>query len=551
MGGRTPVEPITSEAAFPFSLAVAFALGLAARLIGLPPMVGFLVAGFLLQALGIRADATIAEVADFGVTLLLFTIGLKLKVKGLARPEVWAGASVHMLVTIAAFTLGLLLLSLTGFSVFAGLDPTTAILIAFALSFSSTVFAVKVLEDKGEMASMHGRTAIGILIMQDIFAVIFLTVSTEKIPSPWAVALLGLFLLRPLLFRLLDKVGHGELLPMFGLFAAVTLGVTTFELVGMKPDLGALLIGMLLAHHKRASEVAESLFGFKEILLVGFFLNIGLSGAPSLQGFGIAILLLLLVPMKAALFFYLLTRFRLRARSSLLSSLSLANYSEFGLIVGSLAAEKGWIGGEWLVIIAVSVSISFIIAAPLNRAAHGLYARSKDRLLPFETKTRHPEDQDLVVGDLEIAIFGMGRMGSGAYDYIHEHSGLPMIGIDSDAEKVAENQAAGRTVILGDATDSDFWERIRDEHRKIRVIMLAMPEHRANMYALEQIKAAGFNGYVAALAQYTDHAEALQEAGADIAFNAYADAGAGFAAEIEEEILKLRGNREASASSSD
>ena len=120
------MEPITSEAAFPFSLAVAFALGLAARLIGLPPMVGFLVAGFLLQALGIRADETIAEVADFGVTLLLFTIGLKLKVKGLARPEVWAGASVHMLVTIAVFTLGLLLLSLTGFSVFASLDPITA-----------------------------------------------------------------------------------------------------------------------------------------------------------------------------------------------------------------------------------------------------------------------------------------------------------------------------------------------------------------------------------------------------------------------------------------
>ena len=96
------MEPVSSPTAFPLSLAVAFALGFLARLVGLPPMVGFLVAGFLLQALGIRADATIAEVADFGVTLLLFTIGLKLKIKALARPEVWgemarylAGAAVE------------------------------------------------------------------------------------------------------------------------------------------------------------------------------------------------------------------------------------------------------------------------------------------------------------------------------------------------------------------------------------------------------------------------------------------------------------------------
>ena len=78
-----------------------------------------------------------------------------------------------------------------------------------------------------------------------------------------------------------------------------------------------------------------------------------------------------------------------------------------------------------------------------------------------------------------------------------------------------------------------------------------MPEHRANMYALEQIKASGFNGYVAALAKFQDHVEALEAAGADFAFNAYAEAGAGFAAEIEEEIHNLTGNREGSASSSD
>ena len=162
--------------------------------------------------------------------------------------------------------------------------------------------------------------------------------------------------------------------------------------------------------------------------------------------------------------------------------------------------------------------------------------------IAFETATRHPEDQPLDTGEAEILIFGMGRVGTGAYDYIRDLVGVTQIGIDSDAEKVAENRAAGRNVIQGDATDSDFWERARGEHANIQLIMLAMPEHHANMYALEQIVSAGFEGYVAALAQYPDHAAALVDAGADVAFNSYAEAGAGFAAHIETKILDLAGD---------
>ena len=94
-----------------------------------------------------------------------------------------------------------LLLSVLGIGKFAGLDPTTALLIGFALSFSSTVFAVKVLEGKGEMGSFYGRIAIGILIMQDIAAVIFLAVSTGKIPSVWALLLFALLRLKPVLHK--------------------------------------------------------------------------------------------------------------------------------------------------------------------------------------------------------------------------------------------------------------------------------------------------------------------------------------------------------------
>ncbi len=85
-----------------------------------------------------------------------------------------------------------------------------------------------------------------------------------------------------------------------------------------------------------------------------------------------AVLLVLVTPLKVALFFWLLVRLDLRARTSLLTSFSLANYSEFGLIVAAVGAKSGWIGNEWLVIIAIALSITFVLASPVDAAAHAL-----------------------------------------------------------------------------------------------------------------------------------------------------------------------------------
>jgi len=126
----------------------------------------------------------------------------------------------------------------------------------------------------------------------------------------------------------------------------------------------------------------------KDLFLVGFFLSIGLSGTPTWATLGIALVLVLAVPFKAALFFAILTRFKFRSRTALLSSLSLANYSEFGLIVTSIGVGNGWIGNDWLIVVAISLSITFVLAAPLNAFAHNIYARFSDLLQRFETAKR-------------------------------------------------------------------------------------------------------------------------------------------------------------------
>ena len=261
----------------PLWIAVAYLLGFLASQIGLPPLVGFLLAGFTLSSLGASGGAFLNEMADVGVTLLLFTIGLKLNVRQLLRPEVWGVATAHMVATTLGVAILVWMLAGLGLAMLSEMTPATALLLAFALSFSSTVFAVKVFEDKGGMGSHYGRVAIGVLIVQDIAAVVFLAASTQKLPSPWAVGLLvGLFVARPLLLALLKRAGHGELLVLFGLVLALG-GSGLFELVGLKGDLGALFFGVLLAQHDKAGELAKSLLSLKDLFLVGFFLSIGMA----------------------------------------------------------------------------------------------------------------------------------------------------------------------------------------------------------------------------------------------------------------------------------
>ena len=512
-------------------ISVAFALGFGARLIGLPPLVGFLATGFILNYMGIVSGEVLQKLADLGITLLLFTIGLKLNLKVLLRPEVWAVTGLHLGLVIAIFGVMIFSLALMGAPLFAGLDVKLALMLAFALSFSSTVFAAKVLEEKGEMKSLHGRIAIGILVMQDLAAVVFLAASTGKLPSPWALLLLLLIPMRPLFHLLLHRMGHGELLVLYALVLALG-GAELFELAGVKDDLGALIMGLLLSTHPKAVEVAKSMFGFKDLFLVGFFLSIGMAGQLSFEYLVIAVLLVPFVFIKSALYYGLMTRFKLRARTSLLATLSLTNYSEFGLIVAAIGVANGWMEAEWLVVIAIALSLSFVVAAPLSSRDDKIYSRHRAFWRGFQREERLPDDQLLDTRNATIAVFGMGRVGTGAYDKIRELHGDTVVGVDFDADRVRRHREEGRNVMRGAPSDADFWEQVHEDH-SIELVMLALPNLAANLDALEQLRAIDFAGRIAATARYPDEDAPLLEAGATAVFNIYAEAGAGFAGHVE------------------
>jgi predicted Kef-type K+ transport protein len=518
----------------PIFISIAFVLGFLVRQLSLPPLIGFLAAGFALQAFGFEGGETLHSMADLGVTLLLFSIGLKLNLKSLIKAEIWGTASIHMIAITSVFCLIIYGFSIAGLSYFSQLNLQTVLLVAFALSFSSTVFAVKILEEKGEMYSMHGKVSIGILIMQDIFAVVFLTLSLGKFPSLWALLIpIALILLRPILFLIADKCGHGELLLLFSLFVALVVGAYCFELVGMKSDLGALVLGVLMSGHDKSSEIAKTLLGLKDLFLIGFFLTIGFYGAPSLTALGVSFILVTLIFLKFWLFFVVLTRFKLRSRSSLLGSLSLANYSEFGLIVAAVGTNNGWISPEWMVIIAVALAISFVIASPLNTFGDAIYLKYRHFLRRFETDCRHHDDQPIDPGNAKVCIFGMGRIGTAAYDYMSQNYTDEIIGFDFNQMAVAQHQSSGRHVLYGDPTDPDFWSRMdRDSSKELRLIMLALPKHVSNLTVAKKIMSKRFSGTVSAVATFDDQVDELKEVGVHAAYNMYNEAGLGFAEHV-------------------
>ena len=510
-------------------IVVAFGFGFAASRVHLPPLVGYLVAGFVLHAFGFETTQGIEAIAQIGVYLLLFGIGLKLNVRFLARPAVWGTATISMVAMSILIAGVLLTVGAIGFPLALGLDLGHAAMLGFAFSFSSTVLAVKLLEEKNESGSLAGRAAVGVLIVQDVFAVGFLVFSAHEFPTLWAVPMLMVIVaLGPAFGWLVSRSGHGELFILLGFTLAVGIGAGGFELVGMKPELGALLAGIAVSTQPGAGEMADRLLEFKDLFLVGFFLSIGLAGTPPIGAYFVAALMVTLIPLKGAMFFLLFTRFRLRARTALHSSVTLSTYSEFGLIVAGASLATGYLDQEWVSAIAVTVAASFVVASAASSAPFRLHGAHAARLARLERHSLLPDDVIVDTGDARVVVFGMGRVGAGAYDEIAVRSGLAVVGVDRSDRVATFHTDHGRNVVRADALDRDFWERLglRDD---VALIVVATDNHQSNLACIARAKEFLPGARIAAIGRYPDEVHELRGAGVEVARNLYEEAGQGLA----------------------
>lgn len=387
---------------------VAFIFGMMVSHIKLPPLVGYLAAGVILGAYGYEAGTALHEVAHLGVLFLLFTVGLHLRLKNITRIEVFGTGSIHLLATTAIFI---------PVSLALGYDLSSSVIIGIVLGFSSTVLTAKNLERRGELGAFHGRVAIGILILQDMVAIALLGLTSGTVPSPWSLMLLGLPLLRPIVNKIVELSQEEELKLLLALMLAIG-GGTLFEELGLSSELGALAAGMMLSGHEIAEELGEKLWGLKEAFLVGFFLEVGLTGMPGLQDFYLVLAALALLPVKSPLYFCLMLGFKLRARTSFITTISLTSYSEFTLIAGSVAASAGLIPPGVVMGLALLTAVSFALNAPLSMWENQLWAKLESKLITLERDVPHPDQQTISLGSANFLIAGMGNAGQAAYDLL-------------------------------------------------------------------------------------------------------------------------------------
>ena len=500
-------------------LGSAYIAGLIASRLSFPPLVGYLLAGYVLNLLHVEVMPNLTHLAGVGIELLLFTVGLKLKLSSLLRKEVLSVGGLHLLIV-----------SGVSGAVFFGLgeEVTGALVLGVSLAFSSTVLAIKVLEDNGELSSLHGRDVLSILILQDIVAIALLAIAEGKQPTPWALGLLLLPILRPIAHFFLNISRAEELRLLFGVSLALAGGFLA-ESVSISSEIGALLTGIMLSSHSKSDDLANKLWGLKEILLVAFFLQIGLTDLPNRQDIFQAVQLLLLLPLQGVLFFVLFLFSGLRARTAFVSSLALMTYSEFALITTNAMVTVQLLSPDWEAIISLAVAGSLAVAAPLNRFSNQIFSRLEPYLSRLEKKSGHPDRLPESIGMAEWLVVGMGRTGVAAYLTLQQED-KRVVGLDSDPIVLEKVLGKGLRVVYGDAEESELWDRL--PLKRLKGILLTMPDFETRSKTVKQLRHKGFSGQVGTICFHTEEKQSLERMGADFVIHPLYEAGCQLAKQI-------------------
>lgn len=504
----------------------AFVAGFLASQLRMPPLVGYLAAGYALSAFGYTATPTLYALADIGILLLLFTVGLKLRVQTLVKTEVLGVGGFHILVV--ALLSGL-------FFVLESQKLTGGLLLGVALAFSSTVLAVKILEDNGEIQTFQGRTVMGVLILQDLVALGLLALAGGEMPSPWALVLLAFPFFAPLAQRFFEWTENDELRLLLGLLMALAGGELA-ERLGISKDLGAVWMGVLIGGHPDSKDLSQKLWGLKEVFIVGFFLEIGLHGLPDAVQGNRALLLLAALPLQGILFFVLMIWSGLRARTSFVAALALTTYSEFALIVSEPLIKLGLLDQDWEEALGLAVAGSLAIGAILNRWPQTLYALVEPWLKRLERAVPHPDQLPPDFSHAEWLIIGVGRTGRAAY-HAMERKHVKAMGIDADPIRVAQLKQEGMRVVYGDVEDAELWATA--PLASLKGIIIAMPTLHARAKALEFIRGRGFEGVIGTVSFRNSEEAMLYRLGADAIYRPLTQAGE----QLADRVLELDSDR--------
>ncbi|RKZ70183.1 MAG: sodium:proton exchanger, partial [Gammaproteobacteria bacterium] len=426
-----------------------------------------------------------------------------------------------------------------------GMTQVVALYVAVALTFSSTIIIVKLLSDKREVDTLHGRIAIGFLIVQDIVVVLVMIGLTalgeagDAAGLGWEaievvlkgslfIATIGL-LMRYVLTPLLHQLARSpELLVLFAIAWAVALGAAGVHL-GFSKEVGAFLAGVSLASTPYREVIGARLVSLRDFLLLFFFIDLGAGLELATLGAQVvpAVLLSLFVLMGNPLIvMVILGAMGYRKRTGFLAGLTVAQISEFSLILGALGLSLGHIDAETMGLITLVGLITISASTYMILYSHPLYERISPWLSVFERKRAYREEalnRNTQESNYDVILFGLGRFGAGIEKELLQR-GHHVLGVDFDPDLVRRHERHGYAVCYGDAEDPEFLATL--PLGQVCCVLSSVPDMRVNLVLLHSLREHGYNGTIAVTAHTSRDTERLQDAGANQVLIPYSAAAA-------------------------
>ena len=511
-----------------------------------PMIVSFIIVGMLAGPAGfdiVQSTDYLELLSELGVTLLLFLVGLKLDlnlVRTLGVVALNTGVGQILFTSVVGFFICLGL----------GMSPIASLYVAVALTFSSTIIIVKLLSDKRELDALHGRIALGFLIVQDLAVVLAMAVmsaltasaaeETSLVDAALALAAGAVPLI--LLWLVVSRVAHPilsrmakapELLIVFALGLAAAFAALG-EYLGFSKELGGLIAGVALASTPFREAIGSRLTSLRDFLLVFFFISLGSHLDLRVVGdaVGPALLLSLFVLIGNPLIVMIIMGLMgYRKRTGFLAGLTVAQISEFSLIFIALGLGLGHLSEDAVGLVTLVGVITIGLSTYMILYSQPLYTFLEPYLGIFERKIAHREEKisdGAHAARYDVILFGLGRYGRALHAGFRER-GLSVLGVDFDPDVIRDWSHDRANVMYGDLFDPDMHESL--PLGAARYVIIAVPPHEIGIThqdprvaLVEEIRGRGFTGHIAAIARNDADSAMLKSKGVDTTLRPFSDA---------------------------
>nr|WP_202422037.1 cation:proton antiporter family protein [Gordonia sp. SID5947] len=509
-------------------LAIAAVAGLVATKLRQPMIVAFIGVGILVGPTGtgwVVANETIELLARLGIAILLFLVGLRLDMN-LIRTTGPVALITGIGQVVLTGGLGYLL------AIAFGTSAVAAFYISLAVTFSSTIIIVKLLSDTREIEQLHGRIAVGLLIVQDLVVVVVMIAinafgqdTDDAMAVSMALVLvkgIGLIVGVGLVMRfvlpwLLHQVARSqELLVLFGVAYAIALAAAT-EALGFSSEVGAFLAGVSLAATPYRDALGARLVSLRDFMLLFFFLDLG-AGLNFADASGhiaeVVVLSLFVLVGKPLIIMILMVIQRYPPQVTFMTGLPLGQISEFSLILAALGLGLGHISDTTSSVITVVALVTIGGSTYLILFSHQLYRRLEPLLSRFDrSASRRATASEADEVAVDAILYGLGRFGRHIADEFSA-AGHQVLAVDFDPQRLATNARPGVRSVYGSASDLHFLETL--PLSRSRFIISTIPTMDANFALLHALRHHKYHGHVVVTAHHPHDAERLRAAGADI-----------------------------------